>query len=167
MEGSTWRWGYGSAAIIYPVMIMPLVIALLTTTRKAKKLGLLKGIPSPAKILRTPAYWKDFFWKADIIGLFFLVASIALCLVPFTLGGGLASKWRTAEVLAPLLVGFVVCIPTFVIWEWKGARHPVIPFRLLKNRHILVCMAISALSMLTGAQQSTYLYFTLQVAFGQ
>lgn len=148
-------------------MILPLIIALVTTTFKAKRRGLLEGIPGPGKILRTPAYWRDFFWKADVIGLCLLVASIALCLTPLTLGGGIASKWRTAKVLAPLIIGFVVCIPAFIIWERKFAPHPVVPFRLLKNRHILVSLIIGGLSTLTGAQQSVYLYFALLVSFGQ
>lgn len=166
MKHATWRWGYGSGALIYPVLILPLIIALIHTTLKAKRRGLLTGIPGPWQIVRSKTYWKDFFWKADIVGLFFLIASIAMCLVPLTLGGGMASNWKTPKVLTPLVVGFVICIPAFIFWE-RRAKYPVVPFRLLKSRHILVSLLISALSTLTGAQQSTYLYFTLQVAFGQ
>ncbi|KLT44826.1 siderochrome-iron uptake transporter [Cutaneotrichosporon oleaginosum] len=167
VQGPGWRWGYGTGALIYPIMILPLIFSLVHTTHKAKRAGLLDGLPGPAKIVRSPAMWKDFFWKADIIGLTFLIGSIALCLVPLTLGGGTASKWRTAQVLTPLIIGFVVCIPAFVYWELKRARHPLVPFHLLKSRHVLVSLAIGLLVTITGAQQSTYLYFLLIVAFGQ
>jgi SIT family siderophore-iron:H+ symporter-like MFS transporter len=167
VQGPGWRWGYGTGALIYPVMILPLIFSLVHTTHKAKKRGLLDGIPGPARIVRSPSMWRDFFWKADIIGLTFLIGSIALCLVPLTLGGGVASKWRTAKVLTPLVIGFVICIPAFVYWELKRAPHPLVPFHLLRSRHVLVSLAIGLLVTITGAQQSTYLYFLLVVAFGQ
>jgi hypothetical protein len=36
-----------------------------------------------------------------------------------------------------MVIGGVVTLPIFVFWELKKATHPVIPWRLLRNRTIL------------------------------
>lgn len=47
--------------------------------------------------------------------------------------------------IATLVVGFVVALPGFVIWEWKFAKHPLVPFKLLKQRTILAGLVIAAM----------------------
>jgi SIT family siderophore-iron:H+ symporter-like MFS transporter len=167
MSGPGWRWGYGVSSIIYPVLAIPLFTVLVWTTLRAKRRGLLNQSKSSLTMIRSPRTWVDLFWQADVIGLIFLAASIALCLIPLTLGGGSSAKWRTAKVLAPFLVGFVVALPGFFLWEIYGARHPLIPFQLLKRRHILLSCLLNMMFTVTGSAQSSYLYFTVVVAFGK
>ena len=42
-----------------------------------------------------------------------------------------------------LVIGFVLCLPGFIFWEVKVARHPIIPFILLKNRTIIAGLVIA------------------------
>ena len=40
--------------------------------------------------------------------------------------GGVTFPWSSPIVLAPLCLGFLV-IAMFCLWEWKGARLPIVP----------------------------------------
>lgn len=161
-----WRWGYGIQALVYPVALSPIMFLLGRLILRARRGGAIDDIPTTAALLKKRSMWRDILWKADVIGLFLLSAAIALCLIPLTLGGGTAEKWKTAPVLAPFLIGIVLVVPAFIFWETK-APYPMLPFALLRQRHILLSLLSGLLSTITGAQQSTYLYFALQVAFGQ
>ena len=71
-----------------------------------------------------------------------------------------------AHCIALLVVGGV-CSIAFVLWERFGARHPLIPFRLLTNRTVIVCFIIAILHPVAGSCVSGYLYTFLVVAGNQ
>lgn len=167
MANSTWRWGIGMWAIIFPVLTLPLFYSLISAEWRAHRKGLLDEVPNPYRQLLSGALWKDFFWQADIIGLFFLAATIALILVPLTLAGGVSSSWKTARILTPLLVGIVIAFPAFVVWEGKFARHPLLPFRVLKKLAVCCGFGIAITLNTSWYTQGDYLFTTLQVAFGK
>ncbi|OXB39350.1 hypothetical protein LQV05_000779 [Cryptococcus neoformans] len=162
---STWGWGIGMWAIIFPVTVIPLLFSLIQAEWRAHRKGLLREIPSPLRALGNRHMWADIFWQIDLLGLLLLAAVLALILLPFTLAGGVGSIWRTARVIAPLVVGFVVALPLFVIWELKFARHPMLPFRILKDRQVLASLFIAMLLNTAWYTQGDYLYYTLLVAF--
>nr|ODN90125.1 MFS transporter, SIT family, siderophore-iron:H+ symporter [Cryptococcus depauperatus CBS 7841] len=164
--GSTsWRWGIGMWAIIFPVMVIPLLFSLVDAELRAHRRGLLRNIPSPFKAFARRSLWTDIFWQIDIIGLLLLAAVLALILLPFTLAGGVGNIWRTARVIAPLVVGFVVALPLFVFWEMKIAKQPLLPFKILMDRQILAPLLIAMLLNTAWYTQGDYLYYTLLVAF--
>ena len=154
-------------AIIFPVLCIPLLYCLVHAEIRASRAGLLDSIPSPFKSLTKSSLWIDFFWQIDLIGLLLLAATFALILLPFTLAGGVGSLWGTARIITPLVVGFVVALPAFVIWELKFARHPVVPFRLLKDRQILAGLTIACLLNTAWYCQGDYLYMVLIVSFNR
>ncbi|KAK8850324.1 hypothetical protein IAR55_004241 [Kwoniella newhampshirensis] len=162
---TTWNWGIGMWAIIFPVTTIPLFYSLINAEYRASKRGLLAEIPSPLTSFRQSALWIDIFWQIDLIGLIFLAATLALILLPFTLAGGVGSAWRTAHVIAPLVVGAVVALPGFIIWEMKFAKHPVLPFRILRDRQVIAAILIAMLLNTAWYTQGDYLYYTLLVAF--
>lgn len=166
LSNAGWRWGYGIQALVYPAALAPFVVLMTRLILRARKRGTVANIPTTGALLKKKSMWRDILWKADVIGLFLLSAGIALTLIPLTLGGGTSAKWKTAPVLAPFLIGIVVVVPAFIYWETK-APYPMLPFSLLRQRHIVLSLLSGLLSTITGAQQSTYLYFALQVAFGQ
>ncbi|WVO20323.1 uncharacterized protein IAS62_001617 [Cryptococcus decagattii] len=145
---SSWGWGIGMWAIIFPVTVIPLVVSLVQAEWRAHSKGLLREIPSPLRTLGDRHMWADIFWQIDVIGLLLLAAVLSLILLPFTLAGGVGSIWRTARVIAPLVVG-----------------HPMLPFRILKDRQVLASLFIAMLLNTAWYTQGDYLYYTLLVAF--
>ncbi|TXT07331.1 hypothetical protein VHUM_03051 [Vanrija humicola] len=167
LNTTTWRWGFGIPAIIDPFTTALVFVPLLLGVLRAKRQGHLDHIPTTPQLLSSPKNWLELLIKVDFIGLVLIASSLALILVPLTLGGGNAAKWRTAPVLAPLIVGATVTLPSFIIWEAKFAKHPMLPKKLLRNRHILCGLAIALFSIASSSTQGSYLYFTLVVAFGK
>jgi hypothetical protein len=41
--------------------------------------------------------------------------------------------WDSAAVIAPLVGGFCTCV-AFVLWQWKGARYPLVPLHVFRHR---------------------------------
>lgn len=95
-----------------------------------------------------------------------LVASLTLILVPFTLAGGVSKSWGTAKIIVMLVLGLLLA-PVFVWWEAKKARHPILPFELLKNRTVVACLVIACMLNFSWPMQGTYLYTVLVVSFGE
>lgn len=112
---------------------MPLLASLLLAQRKAKKAGVLAPYKSAFQ-QHGYSIFSKLFWQLDVIGIILMIAVFALILVPFTLAGGVKETWKTAHIIAPLVIG-ICCIPVFVIWESK-CKYPLIPFALLKDRGV-------------------------------
>ena len=163
LGATTWRWGFGMWCIIYPVCTLPLIISLMVVSRRAKKRGLLDSYKSSFEMLGMRNFFLKLFWLLDVVGIVLLLAMFALILVPFTLAGGIQSEWASAKVLAPLIIG-VACIPAFIVWELK-APHPIIPFRLMKDRSVWAPVMIAIMLNFAWTMQGDYLYSVLIVAF--
>jgi SIT family siderophore-iron:H+ symporter-like MFS transporter len=163
LGATTWRWGIGMWCIIYPVCALPLIISLLVVGHRAKKQGHLVGYRSSFQQLGLKSFTFELFWLLDIIGVILLIAVFALLLVPLTIAGGFESKWSDAQVVAPLVIGFV-CIPVFVIWELR-APHPLVPFHHMKDRSVWAPMGIACMLNFAWTMQGDYLYTVLQVSF--
>ncbi|TXT05071.1 hypothetical protein VHUM_03891 [Vanrija humicola] len=167
MDGPGWRWGIGIFAIVVPAATIPLFASLTTAEVRAKRAGLLDNIVSPYRQVLSSEMWIDCFWACDILGLVLLAFVLGLILVPFTLAGGSAEVWRRASTIVPLVLGVVVALPAFIYWEAKGARHPLVPFRVLASRQVLSCIVIAILINTTWYTQGDYIYQTLLVSFGK
>ncbi|PHH93101.1 hypothetical protein CDD83_953 [Cordyceps sp. RAO-2017] len=160
---TTWHWGVGMWCIIYPVCAMPLILSLWMVSRRAKKQGRLADYRSSFQLLGLRTFSLELFWLLDVIGLIFMIALFALILVPLTIAGGFQNQWRSAHVIAPLVVG-VVCIPVFVLWELR-APHPLVPFSLMKDRSVWAPIGIAIFLNFAYTMQSDFLFTVLQVAF--
>lgn len=101
---------------------------LLVVHRRAKKNGAFDTYKSPARLLGARELAKMTFWQLDIVGVILVIACLALILVPLTIAHGVQSQWKTAKVIAPLVVG-VCCVPAWIIWE-RSCKHPMMPFRV-------------------------------------
>jgi len=153
--------------IIFPVVAVPLFLTLIAAEVRANRSGLLAGIPSPVRSLTKGHLWLDFFWQIDLVGLLIIAAIFAFILVPLTLAGGNGSQWSTPNIIVPLVIGVVICIPAFVVWELKFARHPVMPFRILRDRQVIAALSVALLLNTAWYTQGLNLYFTVRVAFDQ
>ena len=158
-----WRWGIGMFGIIYTVCAMPLIISLWVVARRAKRQGRLAGYKSSFAILGARSFGLELFWLLDVIGVILVIAVFALILVPLTIAGGVTAQWKTAHIIAPLVVGVVV-VPAFVMWELR-APHPLVPFSMMKDRSVWAPMGIALCLNFAFTMQSDYLFTVLQVAF--
>ncbi|OOF90139.1 hypothetical protein ASPCADRAFT_135416 [Aspergillus carbonarius ITEM 5010] len=162
---TTWRWGVGMFAIIYPICTIPLLVTLCIVHRRARSSGALDNIRSSFRTLGACRLANELFWYLDVIGIILLIAFLALTLVPFTIAGGLASQWKKAKIIAPLVVGSC-CIPVWVIWE-RTCKHPMVPFKLLKDRAVWGALGIALMLNTAWALQGEYLYTVLIVSFDE
>jgi SIT family siderophore-iron:H+ symporter-like MFS transporter len=163
LDTTSWRWGIGMWCIIYPVLALPLMITLFITGRRARKSGVLDKYSSPFQMLGAKRLTVELFWALDVIGIILLIAVFALILVPLTLAGGAAEKWKTAHIIAPLVIG-ILCVPVFIVWE-MNAKHPLVPFYLLKDRSVWGALGIAMMLNFAWYLQGDFLYTVLIVAF--
>jgi hypothetical protein len=70
--------------------------------------------------------------RIDYLGMAVFVASTTLLLYGITTGGT-SSPWKSASVLAPLIIGFSG-LSVFVLVEWKTAKAPMVPLRIFSNQ---------------------------------
>jgi SIT family siderophore-iron:H+ symporter-like MFS transporter len=162
---TTWRWGIGMWAIIYAVCALPLILSLMWSNRKARLAGALDGFKTPYQIYGPKKLVQGIFWQLDVPGIILLIAVFGCILTPFTIAGGVESQWRTAKVIAPLVIG-ILCIPAFVIWE-RQAPHPMLPFHLLKDRAVWGALGIACTLNFAWYMQGDFLYTVLVVAFDE
>jgi len=114
--------------MLFQVCCIPLLTTLYVAQWRAKRSGALSGYKSSFQMLGARRLVIELFWRLDVIGIILLIAVFALILVPFTIAGGVHTQWKTAKVIAPLVIGFC-CIPAWVIWERK-CPYPMVPFRV-------------------------------------
>ncbi|KAL4914076.1 major facilitator superfamily domain-containing protein [Aspergillus aurantiobrunneus] len=138
LKVTTWRWGIGMFTIIFPVCSIPLLVTMLYGHWKAKKIASYQGL---FQIHGAKQFLIGIFWRMDILG-------IILC------------RWKQAKIIAPLVIG-VLCIPAWIMWE-RTCKHPMIPFKLLKDRAVYGAIGI-AIMLNTG----NYLYTVLVVSFSE
>lgn len=162
---TSWRWGMGMFAVIIIAVCIPLVTSLWWKGRQARKSGALAGIAGPFQGLSIVQIIVQVFWMVDVVGVILMIAVFALILTPLTLAGGISTSWQQAHIIAPLVVGFVT-IPIFVGWELY-AKHPIIPFRLLKDRSVWGALGVGIMFDFAWYMQGDYLYTVLIVAYDE
>lgn len=163
IANSTWQWGVGMWTIIVPATSIPIILSLYLGQRRARRAGKLSRIlpTTPSSRLQTLA---ALFHTLDAPGTLLLALLLSLILIPLTIAGGTSSRWAHADVIAMLAVGFAL-IPAFVVWELKYAKHPIVPFHLLKDRSILAGLWVALSLNLCWYLQGAYLYTLLLVSF--
>lgn len=158
-----WHWGIGMWCIIYPIAALPLIISLWAVTRRVKKEGTLEKSSTPFQALGPTAFIVELFWMLDIIGIILLVAILALLLAPLTIAGGAQSQWKSAHIIAPLVVS-TFCVPVFIWWE-RRAPSPLISMTLMKDRAVWAPLGIAFSRNIGYHLQANYLYTILVVGF--
>ncbi|GAB1214610.1 hypothetical protein ATERTT37_003774 [Aspergillus terreus] len=76
--------------------------------------------------------WRVKLAAVDFAGAALALGGTAVLLLGLNWGGG-EYAWRSAQVVATLVVGGVVCA-LFVVWQWKGARYPLVPMHIFASR---------------------------------
>ncbi|GAA6003445.1 hypothetical protein JCM10207_000337 [Rhodosporidiobolus poonsookiae] len=164
---TTWRVGIGIWAAIYPFCIALLVAPMYIAERRARRKGKLEGLLTPFQQLGAVGLAKNLFWELDLVGIILIIAILSLLLLPFTLAGGVRDTWASAHVIVMLVVGVVVCIPAFVLWEVRYAKVPALPFHLMRTPTIWACLLLAVFYDISYAVQNNYLYTALVVAYNE
>lgn len=167
INNGTWRWAYGSFAIIAPVVMLPLAVVLKVYQKKAEKEGIYEP---PAKIQRTfRQAFSHYAVEFDFIGAFFLTASFLLMTLPFTLHGSpSATPYNSAESIACFVIGFVL-FPVFVLWECYGLPNKTgkyyLHWQLLKNRTVIGACLLGGITWYNDFAWSSYFYYYIMVVY--
>ncbi|KAF8878955.1 major facilitator superfamily domain-containing protein [Infundibulicybe gibba] len=102
--------------------------------------------------------------SVDYLGAVLSLVGCALVILPL-IWGGVTFPWKSAIVLAPLFSGFLVIV-IFCLWEWKGARLPIVPmyiFRHLTVTGVYIAMFVNGFVFFSSLY---YLPQFFQVALG-
>jgi hypothetical protein len=60
--------------------------------------------------------------------------------------GGYTHSWKSAYVLSTLIIGFLL-IAAFGLWEWKGAKYPIVPHEIFVGQQTVgVALLIAMVS---------------------
>jgi hypothetical protein len=93
-----------------------------------------------------------------------LCAGFVLFLLPFTLAASSHDAWKSAHIIAMLVVGFILLV-AFSFWERLGARHPFVPWHLLKNRTVIGACLLDATYQIAYYCWNYYFTSYLQVVY--
>lgn len=166
--GGRWSWGIAMWAFIFPLACIPFILCMIHMRWLAGRSADWEIVRQRKRETRQSLgnLLIDLFWKLDIIGLLFLVVCLGCLLVPLTLAGGVREKWKQGNIIAPLVIGGVL-VPVFVAWETWGAKHPIAPFHLLRNRGIWAALLICFFLNFISSVESSYLYTVMIVAVNE
>ncbi|KAI0644910.1 MFS general substrate transporter [Trametes meyenii] len=110
-EKAGWRWCFW---VTVPVSAGAVAVVLLVLPLKAVEGNITKKLA-----------------VVDYLGTALTLASCTLVILPL-IWGGVTFPWTSPVVLAPLCAGALVAA-LFCLWEWKGARLPIIPMYIFKQ----------------------------------
>ncbi|GAA6009157.1 hypothetical protein JCM10207_004286 [Rhodosporidiobolus poonsookiae] len=164
-----WRWGYGMFAIIMPVLWTPACITMFWLERRALKDNLINvevartgaddaEVEQVAQVEEKSLWQKvvEVYQECDTIGLLLLGFGWALLLLPFSLYGGADGGFKNRSLIAMLAIGSA-CLFFFPFYEWKLARFPCFPKRILLNKSFVTSALINAIYMIAAYLQLLYL----------
>lgn len=69
--------------------------------------------------------WKLKLKAIDFFGVLLALGATTMLILGLTWAGA-QQAWKSAAVIAPLVIGGVVSVG-FVLWQWKGPRYPLVP----------------------------------------
>ncbi len=96
LNGAGFRWGFGTFAIVEPLMTIPLFVLFVINYRKAKKAGLIKPRESGRSKWQSIKHYAIEF---DLAGLILIYCGLALFLLPFSLYSYQAEGWQSPMII--------------------------------------------------------------------
>ncbi|KAL7320376.1 hypothetical protein PS15m_000272 [Mucor circinelloides] len=133
----SWRWGFGTFAIVFPIVAAPLYFILKFNLRKAVKQNNVAKVDSGRSFLQS--VW-HFIIEFDIVGVLIFSVGLTVFLLPFSIADSAPNGWATGYIIAMIVVGFVMLI-IFVSFEAFVAPVPLFNYKLLSDRTIIgVCL---------------------------
>ncbi|KAF5025322.1 hypothetical protein F66182_2607 [Fusarium sp. NRRL 66182] len=153
LNGDQWRWGFGTFAIVLPVVALPMYGLLRFNLQKAKKQGLLVREPSNRTLL------ENIKWAA---GAFLFAAGLVIFLLPFSIASTAPNGWETPYIIAMIVLGVVLLI-IFGAYERFVAPKPFLRFELLTSRTVIGVCLLDFIYMIAYYCWNSYFTSFLQV----
>ncbi|KAF5024532.1 hypothetical protein F66182_3295 [Fusarium sp. NRRL 66182] len=170
---SSWRWGYGMWAAIIPFCALPTMAIMVFMNVRARS----KGINNKRTSLRSAsdipqgASWlvqarQVLYVQLDIVGAFLLLGGLAMTLLPLSITGRRnTERWSEPSSIVLLVVG-VLTFVGFLVWDGRYAKKPIVPFRMIKNRNVILACASVCFIAMSDSTYRTFASSFLQVAGG-
>ncbi|CZR55882.1 probable siderophore iron transporter mirB [Phialocephala subalpina] len=155
----SWRWGFGTFAIILPFVAAPLFVILKLQLHKADNRGLL--IREQGGRTRLQSIW-HYTQESDAIGVVLFSSGLTVFLLPFTLADTAPQGWGTGYIIAMIVVGFVV-LALFGLYESFLARAPFLAINLLANRTVIGACLLDVTYQISYYCWNSYFTSFLQV----
>ncbi|KAJ8457037.1 hypothetical protein ONZ45_g18476 [Pleurotus djamor] len=109
-EKVSWRWCFW---VTLPVSLAAIIVVIFVLPLKPVE----GNIRSKLKVV-------------DYMGVGLTLLACTLVILPL-IWGGVTFSWKSPVVLAPLFSGLLVAI-IFCLWEWRGAKLPIVPMYIFK-----------------------------------
>jgi hypothetical protein len=170
---SSWRWGFGMWAAIMPFCALPTIAIMVYMSLRARKRGIVTKRTSLRAASEIPkgASWvvqarQVLYVQLDIVGAFLLLGGLAMTLLPLSITGRRnTEKWTEPSSIVLLVVG-VLTFVAFLIWDGRHAKKPIVPFRMIKKRNVILACASVCLIAMSDSTYRTFASSFLQVAGG-
>ncbi|KAG5805390.1 hypothetical protein H9Q74_010987 [Fusarium xylarioides] len=170
---SSWRWGFGMWAAIMPFCALPTIDIMVYMNLRARKKGIVNKRTSLRAASEIPkgASWivqarQVLYVQLDIVGAFLLLGGLSMTLLPLSITGRRnTDKWTEPSSIILLVVG-VLTFVAFLIWDGRYAKKPIVPFRMIKNRNVILACASVCLIAMSDSTYRTFASSFLQVAGG-
>ncbi|PSK56444.1 hypothetical protein B9Z65_6068 [Elsinoe australis] len=164
VNGAGWRWGFGTFAIVTPLMCLPIFFLFWTNKKKARQMGVIKQKePSGRNAFQS---FKHYFIELDIIGLVLICGGLALFLLPFSLYTYQSQQWRSPMIICMLVFGIVLLV-VFGLYEKFLAPRSFLPIDLLFDRTVFGSCIYAALAFVSFYIWNSYFYSFLIVVNNQ
>ncbi|EAW11883.1 putative siderochrome-iron transporter [Aspergillus clavatus NRRL 1] len=151
---TTWRWAYGTFAIVMPVVFAPLAVVFKMYQKKAERMGLYVRERSGRTWTQSVIHYTHEF---DVVGAALLMASWVLLLLPFGMASNGRAEYKSATFIAMIVVGFCLLF-VFAAWEKWFARVHFIKYDLLKQRTVLGACILSGVVFFSFYCWDLYFY---------
>ncbi|PLB47749.1 MFS general substrate transporter [Aspergillus steynii IBT 23096] len=161
IQTASWRWAYGTFAIVAPFVFLPLAGTFKFYQRKAQRMHIYRRQPSGRTTMQSIVHYiKEF----DVIGALLLMAAFILLLLPFSLTTNGKTEYKSATFITMIILG--VCLFfVFAAWERFFAPYHFIYYPLLKDRTILGACALAAVLFFSYYAWELYFYNFCMVVF--
>ena len=101
----------------------------------------------------------------DVIGLTTIVGGMICFLYGLESGASKSHAWSSAFAICLLVFG-ILLIAIFLLYEWKLAKHPAVPIRVLKGRSGLASLAAGFFNSFVFIAYDFFLPLYFQVVLG-
>ncbi|KAL4873347.1 hypothetical protein BDV12DRAFT_100707 [Aspergillus spectabilis] len=159
---TNWRWAYGTICIILPIVALPLIVTWELAKQKADREGRLQYKPRS-----TRTWWQSIWFyiiEFDVIGICLMVGGLILFLTSFNIAGNTTDEWKSAKIIAMMVVGFCVLVG-FMAYERWGAPKPFIPYHLLVDRTVIGACLLDITYQVSYYCWASYFTSFLQVVY--